>query len=527
MKKFSLSFALVLAVLAGRAALPQPDLIASIHFAGGHNISADRSFPPFADEFSGPEARALANQTLDKLSHAPYSWFKARLAANSGDGSVLLRPLLNDLLDSEWEFEARDMPAGSPEYALAIRLAPARAQVWKNNLQRLLEAWTKIPARAIAGGWELKKDLPPNLIRVTENNGWLLVDCGQNQLTLGETVLDRLAGESAPMSTDEKEWLAADLNWPRLGQWFSDIKALDLPETKLAVSAKDKILRIDGKCFFRENLPLNLPAWQMPANTIHEPLVSFTAARGFSAWLNSQAWARPYAISPMPDQIFIWALPVSPFQTYAAIPVSDSKNALMQSYARLNPALDSANNHKNFLSPLKLAMANDKIQLQGVPFMSPTLQATQGAAGQFLIASGFPDSSRPTMLPPDLLRQLAKKDMVYYHWEITAARFPQLLNMTQLGLVLTRQQQLGTTSKSLNWLKKITPRLGNAVTEITRTAPDELSFARSSACGLTAFELLALGNWLEAKNFPGCDLSLPSPSGSNNQRAVPAAGLAH
>ena len=472
MKKLSILLALVPAVLTGHAALPQPDLIANIHFAGGQNISADRSFLPFADEFSGPEARALANQTMDKLSHAPYGWFRAKLAAKSGEGSVQLRPLLNDLLDSEWEFEARDMPAGSPEYALAIRLAPNRAQVWKNNLQRLLEAWTKIPSRAIAGGWELKKDLLPNLIRVTENNGWLLVDCGQNQLTLGETVLGRLTRGQDLMSTGitgEKEWLSADINWPRLGQSFSDIKALDLPETKMAVFTKNKNLHVDGKFFFPGNLPLNLPAWQIPVDTIHEPLVSFTAARGVSAWLNSRAWARPYAISPMPDQVFVWALPHIPFQTFMALPVLSSTEALAQIYAWLNPAINSGNNHGDFLSPIRIVMTNSEIHLQGVPYTAPFIKGLHDSAGQFLVVDTFLDNSDPKPLPPELFQQLAKTNIAYYHWEVTAERFPQLLGLTQLGLATTRHRQLGSNSAALKWVKKITPHLGDTVTEISKT----------------------------------------------------------
>ena len=35
-------------------------------------------------------------------------------------------------------------------------------------------------------------------------------------------------------------------------------------------------------------------------------------------------------IQPPPDQLFIWALPQIPFQTFAALPVPDAKAALAQ-----------------------------------------------------------------------------------------------------------------------------------------------------------------------------------------------------
>ncbi|MGC9942786.1 MAG: hypothetical protein ABSE48_13195 [Verrucomicrobiota bacterium] len=525
MKKLSVFFAFALAVLTGRAVLPQPDLIADVHFAGGQNISNDRSFLPFADEFSSPEARALANQTFDKLSHAPFAWFKAKIAANAGNGAAQLRPLFNDLLSSPWVFEARDTTNGFPESALAIRLSSDRVQLWQKNLQQLLEAWTKLPVRRIPGGWELKKDLPPNLIRVTANNGFLVLDCGQNQLVLGESVVGSLAHGTSIGGvglSGEKDWLAADINWPRLSQWFAGLKALSLPETRLVVSPKDNDLHVAGRLLFPENLPAKLPDWQIPQTLIHSPFVSLTAARGFALWLNSQAWAEPYQISPVPDQVFIWALPNIPFQTYMCVPVPDAKSALAQSYARLNPAFDAANRQNGFFSPIKIVMTNSEIRLVGVPYAAPFLQATNDHQAHYLFAGAFPDTLDAKPLPPALFTQLDKSNLAYYHWEITAERFPQLLELTQLGLLMTQHQQLGTDSASLKWLRKITPRLGNTVTEAFRTTPDEMTFTRSAPGGLTAFEFLALGNWLEAKNFPGCDLRLPPDNPAFNNQAAPS-----
>jgi hypothetical protein len=512
MKKLIAIFALVLGVVAAKAALPQPDLIAQIHFAGAQKISIDSSYLLFANEFSCAEAKALTSQTFDKLAQAPHDWFKTKIAANRGDGTAQLRPLFDDLLASEWYFEARDMATGSPEYALAIHLNSNRAELWRNNLQQLLEMWTGIPARKVPGGWELKKDLPPNLIRVTENDGWLLVDCGQNQLSLGGKIFQWLAQDAnsgSSWTSGEKKWLFADVNWVRLAQWFPELKELNVPETKFGVSAQGKNLHIDGKFIFPENFSSNLPGWQIPANMINQPFVSFTAARGFAPWLNTQAWARPFEISPALDQIFVWAMPKIPFETFAAFPVLNSADALAQSYARLNLALISADNQNEFLAPFRIAMINNEIQFQGLPFIAPHLQAVREPAGQFLLAGGFANPPPSAPLPQDLFKIMATKDLVFYHWEITAERFPQLLNMTQLGLLLTQHQQLGATSAAMKWLQKVTPNLGNTATEIFRTAPDELTFTRSAPGGLTALEFLVLGNWLEANNFPGCNLKLP------------------
>src|SRR5208282_6045767 len=109
---------------------PPPDLIARIHFVGAEQISADTNSTAFTNLFCSAEAQALREQTLNKLSHFPYTWFKSRLVAGASDEAEPLRPLLDDLLKSEWFLEVRDTTNGAPETALAIRLNTARAQLW-------------------------------------------------------------------------------------------------------------------------------------------------------------------------------------------------------------------------------------------------------------------------------------------------------------------------------------------------------------------------------------------------------------
>jgi hypothetical protein len=73
--------------------------------------------------------------------------------------------------------------------------------------------------------------------------------------------------------------------------------------------------------------------------------------------------------------------------------------------------------------------------------------------------------------------------------------------------MLTQHRQLNAGSVADQWLNHIGPTLGDSVTEVTQTGPSELSFTRSAPAGLTAIELMALAEWLEAPNFPGCDMS--------------------
>ncbi len=497
MKKFLIVLTVALAALAGRAALPQPDLIAQIHFAGGAKVAADKNYPAFANEFSSAEALALRRQVADKLA----LWLAKNLAAAVPDGAAKLHPLLDDLQSAEWFLEARAAADGKADTAIAIKLDSARAQVWQANLKPFFPAAT----------FQL-------------SGGWLIFDAGTGAAKCGANLAQKI---SAPPAG----WADVDVNWQRVGQWSPFVKSLDLPETALKISADATNLLINGKCFFPENLALKLDAWKMPTNTVHQPFVSFTAVRGMAGWLKSQSWAQPYLLAPVQNQAFIWAMGGAPFQAFYAVPVADANAALAHLDATLQPVIAERNAHDGFVSPFTLEATNSRLTLIGAPMMAPYVQTLKEPSGEFLLAGGFPNTPRSKPLPPELFARLATPGLVFYHWEITAERIMSQLQLSQLALMLTRHKQLDGEAVPFKWVSKIAPSLGNTVTEITQTAPDQFTFTRRAPGGLTAFELLALANWLDAPDFPGCSLQLPPPSArlkklrKNNASALP--GLPH
>ena len=480
MKKIFSIFTALLVAAAVRAALPAPDLIARIHFAGAQKFAATPGAAFFNNEFSSAEALALRQQTADKL--AP--WLAGWLQKNSGApgaGGAALRPLLDDLQTSEWFLDAHNV-GGKPSGVFAVKLEPARLQLWRASLQ----------------------SLP---FEVSDSRGWLFCLFGNSVGKLGDLQ------PPAPITGV----LDLDINWPCLAQWYPKLKELGLPETQFAVTAAaDNNFHINGKFFFPENLALKLDPWRVPTNIVHQPFVSFTAVRGFAAWLQSQPWASACNISPEPNELFTWALPQSPFQTFAAVLVPDAADALTQLYARLQPALASANAAGAFFRPLTMTRTNTEIHFAGTPFIAPFIRAVNDASGQFLMAGVFPNTARSKPLPPELFARLAQPNLLFYHWEITAVRmgdrFDQLPQFTQLVLMLTSHRQLGGESAGMKWLRKFTPALGNTVTEIFSTGPAEMSFTRTAPGGLTAAEILALASWLEAPDFPGCNLKIQRPA---------------
>jgi hypothetical protein len=501
--------AAMLAAVAASASLPAPDLIARIHFAGAGQISADTNAVAFTNLWCSPEAQALRDQTLDKLSRVPGKWFKSKIIAGTGDGAAQLRPLLDDLLKSEWIFEVRDTTNGSPELALAIRLDAGRAQLWQTNLGNVLETWTAMSVEKNRDGWELKKHRPPNLIRFVRAGDWVIFGWGQDKLLLNEELAGHVRTEKRPAPAEKNTWLTADLNWPRLARWVPSINPFDLSETQWQAVGRAGNLHLDGRLIFQQPLAVTLEKWRIPTNTIHQPLLSFTAARGIAPWLQRQGWAQPYEISPVPNQAFIWALAGLPLQTFVAVPVPDGKQALKEIGQKLSA---STNWQNEIIMPIAADVTSNRIAWTGLPFVAPGIDALHEPSGDFLFASVFPNSPRSKRLPPELFAQLAPSNLVYYHWEITAERLKLLPQLSQLALMFTSHRQLDAQSAAGRWLNQVGPTLGNSVTEIRQTAPNELSFTRKAPGGLTAVELTALANWLEAPDFPGCNLRLPPPN---------------
>jgi len=508
MKQLFLFCAAMMAAVVAQASPPAPDLMARVHFAGAEQISADTNAVAFTNLWCSPEAQALREQTLNKLSRAPYNWFKRKILSGTNDGAGQLRPLLDDLLGAEWFLQIRDATNGSPEFALAIRLNAGRAQLWQTNLGNVLEAWTGMSVEKIQNGWELKKHLPPNVIRFVRVGDWVVFGWGQDKLLLNDELVRRVLAEKRPAPAEKNNWLTADLDWPRLARWLPSLSAVDLPETRWQAVGRDGNLHVDGKLIFPQPLAMTLEKWRMPTNTIHQPFVSFTAARGIAPWLEKQNWAQPYEILPVPNQGFIWALAQMPLQTFAAVPVPDASNALVQLDQKLSA---STNWQSHFMMPLTMEMTNNQISWTGLPFVAPKLEALHEPSGDFLFAGVFPNNPKGKPLPPELLTLLGQTNLVYYHWEITAERLKLLPQLTQLALMVTRHRQLDAQSAAGKWLAAVGPTLGNSVTEVTQTAPNQLTFVRKASGGLTAVELTALANWLEAPNFPGCDLRLPPP----------------
>lgn len=462
-------------------AAPAPsDLLVRAYFAGAPKIAAAPNANAFTNGFTSPEALALRGELATKLS----AWLAGSLAANPNQpipaGAAKLRPLIDDLQQSEFLLEIH-ATAGRPETAIAIKLPAARTQLWQANLNPFFAKGT-----------------------FKTSAGWLVFDSDPSQLKLGEKV-------TKDLNNLPTEWFTLDINWPRLTQWHPQFKDLGLPETQFAVSPVGSELKVMGKFSFPDKLALKLDPWTIPTNTIHAPFDSFTAVRGFSTWLQAQRWASAFQLSPSPNELFIWALPGAVFPTYAAMPVPNSAAAVSQAAQHWRTALDEARGKDELMTSINAELNNNQIEVKGVPFASVKARALTEPTGQFLFAELFPNPPSGLPLPSGLLNRLNTKNLVFYHWETITNRVPQLLQITQLGLWLSNHKQLDGKSVAYKWLRKASSVKGASETGITQSGPAEFTLLRQGPGLFTAFELFALANWFESPNFPGFELTLAPP----------------
>lgn len=482
--------------------------IATLHFIGGEKIAADTNSTFLKTIWAMPETKALVEQTLNKLAHVPYEVAQRHGIRQKDDFIQKVRPLLDDLAQNEWLFEAQPNSNGPPELVLAVHLSNDRNAYWMSAAKTALESWTGMTAQkfeqADGSGWELRKHHAPNLLQWVRLGEWTILGAGENEMALADKLKARIKMSGRPCPPATNYWMEAEGDWPDMAKCVTWPIRLPLPEfsrVHVTVNANDGNVRMRVVASSVAPLAWHSMKWQVPTNLIREPLISFMAAQGIGKWLREQKRFQ-FQLQPQPDEVFIWASKGAPFQTFISAPFADAREALDQ----IAPEVMSLNTNLPWRMAGQIGWDTNQTAIvwHGLPFIVPFISAVYDTnEGDFLFAGIFPNLPRLTPLPSALLEQVVgKTNLVYYHWEITAERMIGWRAMSQLFLLLSGYEQLAGKSVAAEWLNAVSPRLGNAVTEATVTSPNELTLIRKSPIGFTAAELTLWANWLETTNFP-------------------------
>jgi hypothetical protein len=506
-------------ILAGKlaklAAGPS-ETIARIHWLGRKQIATDTNGIALKGVWAMPETVKLEAQTLDKLSLASWSLSHRTIDTNTG---ALLRPLLEDVVQQEFYLEIRQVTNEPGQLVLAVRLDDARAGLWETNLAAVLESLTGIRPVAATGnrrGWSLWKHHVPNLLELARAGEWTLIGSAQDHNALLEDMLARVRRDHVPFeSGGPNRWLEADLDFSRIAGAFSlglNLPA-DFPKISFAAVGEGTNVHTFGTLAFSRPLSLDLEPWNIPTDLIDQAPVSFTTLRGVRPWLASvQAW-NELQIGPPPNQFFIWALHSLPMQTYFVAPLTDASNEvrkLTDFVLQKSERWFASNDNAGF----RRSQTTGELEWNGLPYLWPYLQSVVSSnGGAFVLGGTFPHPGEPWAITPEMLPPaLSRPNLVYHDWEVSGARVENWVYIGQFFRFVFQRNQLPDKSTGMAWLSALETHLGQSVTDVIRTAPDQLSFDRKSSIGFTGIELNLLADWLESPQFPiGLHTFCPPP----------------
>lgn len=487
--------------------------IVRLHWIGKKRIAEDTNAAELIAIWNLPESVRLETQTVEKLSTAPWRLLLGQSGTNAG--SLLLRPLIRDLVEEECYLEISETKNQSRDFVLAVRHADSIATSWETNLATVIESLTRIrPIKRTNGtfGWTLKKHDVPNLVELSRTGGWTLIGVAEETNKLQTAIRNRIERSGVPfLSESGINWVEGYLNVARLipsNVISSVVSSLDFSMTGEAGNVRSKGSIATGGITIGE-----LEPWMIPTNIVDGSFGSFTALRGIRPLLENSKFWNPVTLGPSPNQAWIWALQGMLMQTYLAAPLSQGSNQMHQ---LSETVMRLAEKHlpDRDIAGFQRSQAFNGLEWRGFPFMSPFIRSMAEGENEFLLAGFFPFTQPAQTLPPELTQMMATRtNLVMYDWELTGPRIEQWIYMSQFCRVVCQKAQLPADSAGLKWLQALVPRLGNSATELVQAGPDQFSFSRKSTAGFTAIELNLLADWLESPAFPkGLHTLLASPS---------------
>jgi len=480
------------------------------HCAGGAQLTGNTNLPTLQKALALPSAAPVRELVLARISGLLAGSFQC---GTNSSAALLLEPLLSDVLQTESLGSFGGSATNPLNFVLALRLDAKRAQLWQDNLGKAFGGPGEKFATEEFNGWRWNRGASDSFWIVPARD-WLLVGRGNEFLPVQAEYLRqvKLHGCPAPPLTDY--WLEADVDWARLAAWFPDWSQLLKPaRIKVSVAGENDTLRLTARVVYPEAMPWKSGSWQMPADLVQGPIISFTAGQDVAAFLNlGPAFSRLDG-HPLTNQFYVWALSGMPFLTYMAWPMVNASNVLeklsTEASAAFNPGL------KRFNGTELLWVANQrKLVLSHLRVMSPTLEAVQDKTVEFSLLSLFPLMRANKPAPDELWKQIkGRTNLVYYDWELTGSRL-QIWRL--LGRMLLTRRHVPTDDEAEasriedKWLGELGVLAGNTITEITRVAPNELSVVRNAPVGFTGIEMFLLSDWLSAVGSPPIDSRPPA-----------------
>lgn len=477
---------------------PKPETVVRWQFAGAETLQSRKDVPKnFRELLAMPQTTALRDAALNR-------W--ARLAgtrtAHGGPNAEALtgfiRPLLLDAVQQESRLEV-SKTGESADWALAVRVPADRIALWSTNLWQWAQGARVGQPAAAKGGWTCASDRYS--VAFTTDKDWVVVHGGASPLDRQTRLFGSFRKSLRKKHTGVLKAEANLVALRQLGKEGAAAAGGHAPKLTVNVVPTKEGLRSELLLDYPEDLQIRPERWDIPLETIREPLIGFTAIQGIERFLAKHPTVASAGFEKIPNQAFLWSQGISLFTVNLAAKVGNPApvmDRIAQGMAGGKaPALIGASGGQ------LLYVTNDhRLVWRGLPIVVPFLGPARAPDHQFLVAGLFPTSNRETNgMPAELLKQVNRPGLVYYDWEITQARLTQWRPIWQLTRI-ARSLLLADNSPSEAWLEAIGPKLGNTITEATLQKKNQLKVVRRSDAGLSALELTLLAHWLDGSNDP-------------------------
>jgi hypothetical protein len=360
---------------------------------------------------------------------------------------------------------------------------------------------------------------------------WILVGRGEALAATRNAYVQRIAQTGRPLAALSKNCFEADIDLPRLAAWHPfPALPLKLARLQVAIEVEKGNFHVGSRVTYPQSIPWQSRPWDIPRGLVRQPLTSFSANQDIAPFFKSEDMLSHFSSDPLQTQFYFWSMGQMPFQSYIAWPVNDPTNMMRKLAPQILPTLNPI---------LRALVGKDliwnsrqsEIMWPRMQYTMPLLQPAPASNGQFLIASSFPLTKGTGPVPEELWAQFkSHSDMVYYDWEYTGPRLLELRAMTQALPILQAmhfgpmqmppakspgaveaQSRLNAEEK---FLQGLTPLLGNTVTEITKSGPNELTLVRNGPLVFSSFEILLLSHWMSE-----------TPAGPMNRTLLPEARM--
>ena len=493
------------------------ELLFRSHFVGSAQLAGNTNGAKLREIWVLPETVVLRNHVLQKLSTACQQVFVKESAGSAPEPAKLFRPLLEDFFTIESFVEVHG-PPNRLEFVAALKLNEARAGLWATNLSKVMAAARATGPHEIKGegfrGSEWTGKTAPVVFRTARAGEWFVVGGGPEQLKLHPAVLQRIIQSGRPTPSAGHDWLEMDLDTTLVRNWLPLQGKSPTPMAHLTVNSKGEDLLAHLRLKYAQPLGWVAEPWNIPTDLIRDPIISFTAARGISSLLGSLQGVSELGLKPLPALMFSWAYGGLPYSTHLVFPVADATNTIRKIYGRV-PDMVRAQLGKPPTGNFTFQTNSAEFVWGGRPLITPSLRPLRSGGRDYLGLSFFVAAATTNRPPAELFAQVTQKpNLAFYGWEITQFRIANWRQFYQQADMLAGRRTPAQSEPTFKWLLAIEPHLGNAVTEITVTAPDELSLQRKAHVGLTGFDLVTLTRWVDSPRFPFSfdsppDLELP------------------